>query len=247
MKKWGLIARALAITAVFVAVRLAIDLAGYDVITPTTLVTAFIGGAIFTVAIIFTGTLADYKESERIPNEIAVALLALHQDSRLFRPEDNPAPSRLREHVRALGDIITGSFRSGTFDNGAVRREIARINEVLCQLADESAPPQYVLTIRTGLGTIDRLMSRVKTIAETQFIPAAYAIAEISVVGVTFLLLFVRLDPWYEAIVIFTIINALLISILLLIRDMDNPFEHGKKTFADVDISPVEEVGQYLD
>jgi hypothetical protein len=86
----------------------------------------------------------------------------------------------------------------------------------------------------------------VKTIAETSFIPAAYAIAEISVVGVILILFFVKLDPSYEAIVIFTIITALLISILLLIKDMDNPFEYGKKTFADVDLSPVLELEQYL-
>ncbi len=246
MKKWGLMGKALAITAILVVIRLLIDISNYDILALTNLITAFIGGAIFTVAIIFAGTLTDYKESEKIPNEIAVSLLTLYHDSKLFRPEDNPLSLHLREHIRSLSRIIVENFRTNTYTNEQVRREIARINEDVYSLVDQNAPPQYVNKIRTELGTIDRLTSRVRTISETSFIPAAYAIAEISVAGVVLLLFFVKLDPYYEGLVIFTIIIALLISILLLIRDMDNPFEYGKKTFADVDLSPLFELEKYL-
>jgi sugar phosphate permease len=127
-----------------------------------------------------------------------------------------------------------------------VRTAIAQINDDVYSLVDQNAPPQYVNKIRTELGTIDKLTSRVKTIAETSFIPAAYAIAEISVVGVVLILFFVKLDPYYDGMIIFTIIVALLISILLLIRDMDNPFEYGGKTFADVDLSPLLDIEKYM-
>lgn len=246
MAKWGLIAKAFVFTAVLVVIRLVIDLLNYDVLTLTTLVTAFIGGAIFTVAIIFTGTLTDYKESEKIPNEIAVVLLALHQDSKLFRPLDSPLSVRLREHIHLLSTTIVDNFRTNTYDNEKVRAGIARINDDLYCLVDQNAPPQFIAKIRAGLGDVDRLTSRVKTIAETSFIPAAYAIAEISVAGVILVLFFVNLDSVYEAAVLFSIITGLLISILLLIRDMDNPFEYGQKTFADVDLSPLLELERYL-
>lgn len=247
MKKWGLIGKALLVTAVLVVIRLIIDISNYDIIALTNLVTAFIGAAIFTVAVIFTGTLSDYKESEKIPNEIAASLLSVYQDCKLFRPPDNPVSLHIREHVRELAQVIAGNFRTNTSDNQNVRVAIARINEDLYTLVDQNAPPQYVNKVRTELGNIDRLTSRVRTIAETSFIPAAYAIAEISVAGVILILFFVRIDPYYEGMIIFTIIIALLISIILLIKDMDNPFEYGRKTFADVDLSPVLEIGKYLD
>jgi len=247
MTKWGLIGKALIITAVLVVIRLLIDISNYDVLSLTNLVTAFIGGAIFTVAIIFTGTLTDYKESEKIPNEIAVTLLTLYQDSKLIRPPDSPMSMHLREHIQSLSKTIVENFRTNTYNNENVRAAIAHINEDVYSLVDQNAPPQYINKIRTELGNIDKLTSRVRTIAETSFIPAAYAIAEISVVGVVLILFFVKLDPFYEAMVIFAIINALLISILLLIKDMDNPFEYGKKTFADIDLSPLLELEKYLD
>lgn len=246
MKKWGLIGKALLITAVLVAIRLVIDISNYDIIALTNLITAFIGAAIFTVAVIFTGTLTDYKESEKIPNEIAVSLLTVYQDCKLIRPADNPISLHLREHTLALARIIVENFKTNTSNNENVRVAISQINEDLYILIDQNAPPQYVNKIRTELGNIDRLTSRVKTIAETSFIPAAYAIAEIAVVGVILILFFVKIDPYYEGMIIFSIIIALLISIILLIRDMDNPFEYGQKTFADVDLSPILEIEKYL-
>ena len=147
---------------------------------------------------------------------------------------------------RALARIIVENFKTNTSNNEKVRAAIAQINEDLYTLVDQNAPPQYVNKIRTELGNIDRLTSRVRTIAETSFIPAAYAIAEIAVVGVILILFFVKIDPYYEGMIIFSIIIALLISIILLIRDMDNPFEYGQKTFADVDLSPILEIEKYL-
>ena len=246
MKKWGLIGKALLITVILVAIRLIIDISNYDILALTNLITAFIGAAIFTVAVIFTGTLTDYKESEKIPNEIAGSLLTVYQDCKLFRPADNPISIHLREHVQALARIIVENFKTNSSNNENVRAAIAQINEDLYTLVDHNAPPQYVNKIRTELGNIDRLTSRVKTIAETSFIPAAYAIAEIAVVGVILILFFVKIDPYYEGMIIFSIIIALLISIILLIRDMDNPFEYGQKTFADVDLSPILEIENYL-
>ena len=95
------------------------------------------------------------------------------------------------------------------------------------------------MKLRTELSNIDKLTSRVKIIAETSFIPAAYTIAEIALAGVVLILFSVKLDLYYEGIVIFTIITSLLISIILLIKDMDNPFEYGHRTFADVDYTPL--------
>lgn len=239
LKKWGLILKAFAITLVLVLVRLVIDISGYDFLNLTTLVTAYIGGAIFTVAIIFTGTLADYKESERLPNDIAVSMITLIQDCGMIRPADAPVAVHLRQRVRSLSQTIVRNMKTNHYPNENIRAEIALINQDLYTLADAGAAPQYLVKVRSELAAIDRLTSRVRVIAETSFIPAAYTIAEIAVAGVVLVLFFVKLDPYYEGMVIFTVITLLLVAIILLIRDMDNPFEFGRLSFADVDYSPL--------
>ena len=74
MNKWGLIIKAAGITGLLLIVRLVFDYLNYDVLSLTNLITAFISGAIFTIAIVFAGVLTDFKESEKIPGEIATSI-----------------------------------------------------------------------------------------------------------------------------------------------------------------------------
>ena len=99
-----------------------------------------------------------------------------------------------------------------------------------------NVPPQYTVKLKNELGIIDRLSHRIMTIAETSFIPAAYAISELAAAGVIILLFFVKLDPLYEGLVLFTVLCMLLAALLLLIKDMDNPFEVGRGSHADIDL-----------
>ena len=56
-KKWGLILKAVVIMLLLLIPRTIIDILGYDTVPINPVVGAFISGAIFTIAIIFTGHL----------------------------------------------------------------------------------------------------------------------------------------------------------------------------------------------
>ena len=71
MKKWGLTFKVLVIVFFLLIIKILIGFFNLDVATASPLITALVGGVIFTIAIIFTGTLTDYKESEKIPGELA--------------------------------------------------------------------------------------------------------------------------------------------------------------------------------
>ena len=45
----------------------------------------------------------------------------------------------------------------------------------------------------------------------------------------------VKLDPYYEGLVVFFVISLLLVSLLLLFKEMDNPFELGGHAYAGID------------
>jgi hypothetical protein len=61
-KKWGIMTKALAMMVILLVVRTIIEFFGFDVVPINTVAGAFISGAIFTIAIIFTGTfLADQR------------------------------------------------------------------------------------------------------------------------------------------------------------------------------------------
>jgi hypothetical protein len=236
MKTWGLIIKAAAITGVLLVVRLVFDYLNIDVLSVTSLITAFIGGAIFTIAIIFAGTLTDYKESEKIPSEIATSIRSFYSDLDLVRVAEQTHVRHMKENTAALMRCITRNFRNNAWNMNEMDSAIDALSADVSRLVDMSVPPNYVIKLKTELTNIDRISHRVKTIGETSFIPAAYAISELAAAGVIILLFFVKLDPFYEGLVLFFVISMLLIALLLLIKDMDNPFEVGKNTYADIDL-----------
>ncbi len=116
-KKWGIIIKAIIIMLILLVPRTIIDHYGFDVVPINTIVGAFITGAIFTIAIIFTGTFTDFKESEKVGGDLAAALKALYNDSCVL-PVTDEAPAReLRVHVRAELLIIAAG-------NAAVRGQV---------------------------------------------------------------------------------------------------------------------------
>ena len=247
MTKWGLLFKAFGITLSLLMVRLIFDYLNFDILAVTSLITAFIGGAIFTIAIIFAGTLTDYKESEKIPSEIATSIRSFYSDLDLVRVQDKTLVPRMQENTATLMRVINTNFRNNVWSMEDMDSAVDSINADIARLVDLNIAPNYVIKLKTEMTNIDRISHRVKTIAETSFIPAAYAISELAAAGVIILLFFVKLDPFYEGLILFTVLSMLLIALLLLIRDMDNPFEVGKKTYADIDLFLLWDLEKKLD
>jgi len=188
----------------------------------------------------------DFKEAEKIPGELAGAFKNLYQDARLIQMEDHGVILAVQHHARDLLLVINQNFRENCWDHKGITGSIDRINDDIAILAGKSIPPQFLVKLRAEVSTIERLTNRVQVIARTSFIPAAYAIAELATVGVLIVLLFIRLDPYYEGLVIFFVIAVTIIGLLLLIKDMDDPFEYGAHAYADVDFTILFEMEEYF-
>ena len=246
-KKWGIMFKALVIMLILLVPRTFIDIYGYDTVPINPVVGAFITGAIFTIAIIFTGTFTDFKESEKIGGELAASLKALYNDSRVLPLTDEAPLVLFRTHVRDLHRAINTCFKENNFNLHDINHEMNKVNNDIRTLAFLNVAPPLIAKLRNELGAIDKMTNRVEVIIRTDFIPAAYALAEVATAGVILLLLFVKIDPLLEGTIIFGVISCMLIGLLLLIRDMDNPFEIGTHTYADVDLETLVYLDTYFD
>ncbi len=246
-KKWGIMLRAFAIMLILLIPRTIIDILGYDTVPINPVVGAFITGAIFTLAIIFTGTFTDFKESEKAGGDLAASLKALYNDSRVLPLTDQEPARVFRAHVRDLHRTMNHCFKENCWNLEDINRDMDKVNEDIRTLAYANVAPPLIAKLRNELGAIDKMTNRIEVIIRTDFIPAAYALAEVATASVIFLLLFVKIDPLPEATVVFAVIASMLIGLLLLIRDMDNPFEIGEHTFADVDLETLNYLEKYFD
>jgi hypothetical protein len=245
--KWGLAIKTAAIVAVIVAARVLIQALDLDVIAVGTMVSALVTGAVFTVAIIFAGTLTDYKESEKIPGELTSSIMSLYKDAKLACLGQEKIAAEIQSHIKELLRTINSNFsqlQAGrTWKSTAINSAIDKVDEDITHLAEKGVAPVLLARLRTELTNINKMSNRIDVIAETSFIPAAYAIAEVAIIFVLAVSSFVEMEHYYEGVAFLGSISFLLIGLMLLIRDMDNPFEG----YARVDLSLLDSLEQRLE
>jgi hypothetical protein len=83
-KRFRLFATVLAVVVGLSLLKTAIHWVGLEFLTLNALFTSAIAAAVFIIGFLLSSVLADYKEAERIPTDMRVALEAVHDDSRSF-------------------------------------------------------------------------------------------------------------------------------------------------------------------
>lgn len=247
MKKYGMVLKVLAVVSILLLIRGVIDYFNFDVISTSPIISALVGGVTFTIAIIFTGVLADYKESEKMPGELASSIKSLYHDSKIIRVNDEKVITDMQSHIKELLHVIISNFKQNIWKLREINPVIDKINVDIANLAEKGIAPQFLVKFRTELTNIDKLSNRIEIIMETTFIPAAYAIAELSVATLLIVLLFVKIEPYYEGMALIGVTSSLLIGLIMLIKDMDNPFEYGKGTYANVDLRLLFKLEEYFE
>ncbi len=233
VKKYGIVLKSVGITVFIVAIKLFVDQQGYAFIPLNALITALLGGVFFTLGILLNSAASDYKEAEKIPGDLAVSFKSFYADLELLHKEKR-IQTEMRADIKDALYAVNENFRSNKWKLAKLDESFNKLNANIRALGDKGIAPNYLLKLRSELSALDKLSHRIDIITETTLMPAAYGLAELAVGLMLLLLVFVKLE---YGVVIISIVSVLLISLLLLIEDMDNPFHHGGKTHVDVDLS----------
>jgi len=237
MRKWGIFLRVAGIVAGLLVVRFLIDFFKLDVLPELSLIGCFVGGTLFVIAIVLAGALADFKESEKIVDDLAACIKTLYTYCKFINVKHSTILTSMQDHIKELLSAINSNFKQNTWNLEEVNGKIDEIRNDLKELAEKNVEVQFITTLQAELSSIDKMSNRIETIMKTSFIPASYIIADVAVGVSLLLLLFAKLDPYYQGLIIIGSISFVLVSLILLIKDMDNPFEVGNYSIADVDIS----------
>lgn len=237
--RFKLFFQACIIALIVLALKITADHFGLGVITINTLTGTFFGGVFFTISIVFTGAMADFKEAEKIPGEMAILLKAMHTDAMLVSPKEgeNTEQQDIIGHIEGLLSTITANIRGNHWHKSQLDEEINKINKDIIDLWSKGTAPAPLMKLRDNLTNIDRLSHRLDYIAYTSGISGAYIICDLSLAAVLIIFIFAKNEWGFGGLLLFALIAFVLTAIVQLIHDIDNPFEYGKNTVADVDTS----------
>jgi predicted membrane chloride channel (bestrophin family) len=109
-------------------------------------------------------------------------------------------------------------------------------------LLEKHTQPNYISRLKQEQNNLRKLITRIHTIRETDFVFSGYFIAFTTTVLVILGMVFLKIEPFYESLFFVGLVTYLLLFLLKLIRDLDNPFGHYDTTsFEDVSIKPIED------
>ena len=242
--KWKLMLTTLPITIGVVVLKLIIvEQLHYEGIVKFSEIGLVVTGGVFLIGFMLAGTISDYKESEKIPAELACAIETIEDTITLahaLKGGFDLHDTRRRLHEGTIA--ILGWFNK-TVSTDIVFQKIKDFTEIALTL--ERANVGAIASRVTGAQhDLRKLFSRVNVIRRTNFLATGYAFLEVMTVVIIGLLLLAQFDSKVISIIIISFVTQIFIYMIRLIRDIDEPFEYsptGEEGAADIDLFPLVE------
>ncbi len=199
---------------------------------------------VFLSGFVLAGTMADYKEAERLPGEIAITLETL-EEIFVLASTGRPAlaAGEFKRETLAVADIIKAWLvrARGTAE---VFEALTHMNTVIRRLEAGGAGP-YASRAVPQLLMLRKNVSRIDVIRRTGFLPPAYALLEVLLVMILTLLLAASFKSYVAEFILIPVVTLVNTYMLRLIKDIDDPFDYApdgaKLGGAEVDLFPLDE------
>jgi len=230
---------ALITVLIVVLIKLGAHFLGWEILSLNPLFSGIVAANVFIMGFLLSGVLTDYKESEKLPGELAATLETLTDEAiSVWETKQAPAGQEMLTYLLNLAHSIKAWFYKEN-STRTIMEQIIGLNRQFVNL-EPQIPANYIARLKQEQSNLRRILIRIHTIRETDFIPAGYIIFEV----ITFLLMvglvLAKIDPFYESLFFVGFISFLFSFLRLLIRDLDNPFGYYESVSTeDVSLKPL--------
>jgi hypothetical protein len=241
-----LLLRVSAIVAVVVGAKLLVHFLRWEIISINPLFSGIVAANVFLMGFLLSGVLSDFKESERYPGELGACLENLTQEVcgiRMAKSEANVGPCLVL--LSQLSQNILDWFHKKC----RTAELLEHVNDLTPQFAamEQWTQATLVARLKQEQGNLRRTLIRIHTIRETSFISSGYLLADLITILLCIGLILAKIEPFYESLFFVIVISYLMIYLLMLIRDLDNPFGYYERySGEDVSLKPLEDTASRL-
>lgn len=229
--KYHLLFSVLPVVIIVGLFKVAVHQFGWEMIPKemTSFFPSILTGIIFILGFLLAGVVTDYKESEKIPNEIAASLYALWQEADYLRTVSHSLTAELlMVKIKRFVPMLKNDFF--VLRNDELKRLLDSLSEDIIEIGKEGAAPNYVMRMKTEVASLKKTINRISIIKNTDFIPSVFVC--IKTIAFVFLSVYCLLivDPWWGGLILVCIFTFVIFSILFLIKDMEDPFDYDGST-----------------
>lgn len=236
-QKWSIAFRIIPVILFVAILKFLSHLFELEVLELNALFTSLIAGTIFLIGFLISGVLSDYKESEKLPSELSASIRSIYDDCYTIYKGKNSqnALQYISFQKTFTTSLMDWFYKRETTES--ILEKISQMNDFIIDLDNEGIQPGYLIKIKNEQNNIRKMIMRIDTIRETNFIGSAYAILEAMGTLIAMSLIIIKIEPFYVAL-FFTLLVTFLISYMfLLIKDLDNPFDYAENGESGTEIS----------
>ncbi|MEI7603812.1 MAG: hypothetical protein WCJ19_02225 [bacterium] len=238
--KWKLAVKTLPFIVLIILIKLVIHFLGFEFLSLNSLFTAIISANIFLIGFLISGTLVDYKESEKIPGDLASSLETMADEGLIIYKNKKTAESKayLNNLLAFTSSLIDWFYKREKTE--AIMHKLHDFNDTFLSFETQTQA-NFIVRLKQEQNLIRKMINRIHTIRETSFLGTGYAIAEIITIILVVGLIFVKVEPFYESMFFVSFVSFILIYMIYFIKDLDNPFGYSQKEnfVEEVSLKPV--------
>lgn len=210
---------------------------GFEVMELNTYFSTLVAADVFLLGFLLSGAMPDYKEAEKIPGEMSAAFDSIAEECEVLREkkEARKAANACLEHTRATIAVITRWFHHKERTGDVI--DVLRAYAPLFAALEPHTQANFLVRLKQEVSAVRRMVIRMRNIREASVVLPAYAISEVFTGIVMLSMLFVDMGTLAESLLITGGIGYLLVYMIALIRDLDNPFQYHDKAHVQDEIA----------
>jgi hypothetical protein len=244
MIKWRLMLTTLPYAAALVAIKLGLDrVILFEGVVDFSDIGLVLTIGAFLMGFMLSGTMSDFKESERLPADVACTLEAIEETfvhAAHGRPQVDLKGSleRVADTARIIDEWLHKKRRADE-----MYAALTALGSALTALENHGAGPHATRGLRE-LSTLRRFVTRIGVISRTGFLASGYALLDFLVVSILGLVMVARFKNLVTEVTLVFFVGLTYVYMVRLIRDIDDPFEYHEgigRGAAEVDLFPLTE------
>jgi hypothetical protein len=245
-EKWSIAVTVSPMIAVILTLKFFVHTLGWEIISLNPLFNSIVSANVFLLGFLVAGTLTDYKESEKLPGDLAASIDTIADEIEItYKNKKAKSAKEALNHLMMLTDSLMNWFYKKE-DTTSFMCKIAGLNAFFL-VFESLTQPNFIIRMKQEQNNIRRMLIRIQTIRDTSFVTVGYTIAEITTGFLILGFIFSKISPFYESIFFVGIGTFFMIYMNLLIRDLDNPFDYvGKVQAANVSLKPLRDLKKRL-
>jgi predicted membrane chloride channel (bestrophin family) len=226
--RWKLALKTAPFVICILALKFLAHYAGYEILSLNSLFGAIVSANVFLIGFLISGVLTDYKESEKIPGDMAASLEALADEGLIiYANKKSMEAKNYLGKLSALADALVAWFykKEKTEDLSA---KLLCLNDDFLAFETQTQA-NFIVRLKQEQNALRKMINRIHAIRETSFLGTGYAIVEIITSILVVGLIFLKMEPFYESIFFVFFVSFILIYMIYFIKDLDNPFGYAEK------------------